>query len=405
MRPDFLKGVRIADLTWAGAGPFGTKIFSDFGADVIKVESSVRVDSVRTGGPFKDRKFGVNRSGYFASRNTGKKSVVLDLKSEKGRALVFDIIRQADIVSNNFGPGAMERLGLGYEAVRAVKPDVIYLSMPMYGEDGPRAETLGVGMTISAVTGLMWSTAYEAGDPVGPGTHYPDHAANPYHAAFAVMAALRRKRLTGEGMKIDLSQVESTINFIGTAFVGQAMTGEEPAQASNDTREMAPHGIFRCAGDDEWCAIAADANETWGRLGAVIGGADLANDERFASLSSRLANRQVLDQIVSRWTRSLGADEVAERLRMAGVPAARVASSRHLIERDAQLAARGYWQRVDHPELGESLYASPPYRVDGERVELSRPPLLGEHTRDVLSGLLGLDDATIDALEAEGVFK
>lgn len=405
MRPDFLKDVRIADLTWAGAGPFGTKIFSDFGADVIKIESSVRLDSVRTGGPFKDRKYGVNRSGYFASRNTGKKSVVVDLKSDKGRALVFDIIRQADVVSNNFGPGAMDRLGLSYDAVKAIKPDVIYLSMPMYGESGPRAETLGVGMTISAVTALMWSTAYEAGDPVGPGTHYPDHAANPYHAAFAVMAALRRRRLTGEGMKIDLSQVESTINFIGTAFVQQALTGKEPPQSSNVSPTMAPHGIYPCAGDDEWCAVTVATDEDWQRFCVAIGRPELGRDASLASAAARVTNRAAVDGHVSEWTRGRPADEAARLLREAGIPAARVASSQHLIERDEQLAARGYWQRVEHPELGRSLYASPPYRVDGERVELSRPPLLGEHTKEVLSGLLGLDDATIGALEAEGVFK
>ena len=199
MKPQFLKGIRFTDLTWAGAGPFCTKIFSDFGADVIKIESTTRLDSVRTGGPFKDRKFGLNRSGYFASRNSGKKSVVLDVKSPMGREQVHDLIRNSDVVSNNFGPGAMDRMGLSYEDVRAIKPDIVYLSMPMYGESGPRAELLGVGMTISAVTGLMWSTGYCPGDPVGPGTHYPDHAANPYHAAFAVLAALRRRRLTGLG--------------------------------------------------------------------------------------------------------------------------------------------------------------------------------------------------------------
>ncbi|TWG90163.1 benzylsuccinate CoA-transferase BbsF subunit [Mesorhizobium sp. J18] len=405
MKPDFLKGVRFADLTWAGAGPFSTKIFSDFGAEVIKIESSVRLDSVRTGGPFKDRRFGVNRSGYFASRNTGKKSVVLDLKSEEGRALVFDIIRKSDVISNNFGPGAMDRLGLGYDAVRAVKPDIIYLSMPMYGEDGPRAEMLGVGMTISAVTGLMWSTAYGPGDPVGPGTHYPDHAANPYHAAFAVLAALRRKRLTGEGMKIDLSQVESTINFIGTAFVAQAMTGEEPPQASNASGEMAPHGIYRCKGEDAWCAITVGSDAAWAEMARLMGEPRLADDTRFASTAARIGNREALDGIVTTWTSACEAGEVAERLRQAGIPAARVANSRHLVENDVQLAGRGYWQRVEHPELGNSLYASPPYQVDGERVELSRPPLLGEHTREVLSLLLGLDEARLDALETSGVFK
>lgn len=405
MKPQFLQNIRFADLTWAGAGPFCTKIFSDFGADVIKIESATRLDSVRTGGPFKDRKFGVNRSGYFASRNTGKKSVVLDLKSEAGRRLVFDIIREADVISNNFGPGAMDRMGLSYEAVRDVKPDIIYLSMPMYGEDGPRAELLGVGMTISAVTGLMWSTGYRPDDPVGPGTHYPDHAANPYHAAFAILAALRRRRQTGDGMKIDLSQVESTINFIGTAATRVAMTGNDQPQAGNASAEMAPHGVFRCAGEDQWCAVAVTTDAEWQAFARAIGAAELAGDPRFAKASDRVAHREELETMITQWTSARGAGEAADTLRQAGVPAAVVAHSRYLIETDPQLAARDYWQRVEHPELGNSLYASPPYRVDGERVELARPPLLGEHTRDVLDGLLGLEAEEIDRLDAAGVFK
>lgn len=405
MKPRFLEGIRFADLTWAGAGPFSTKIFSDFGAEVIKIESATRLDSVRTGGPFKDRKFGVNRSGYFASRNTGKKSVVLDLKSEEGHRLVLDIIRKSDVVSNNFGPGAMNRMGLSYESVRAVKPDIVYLSMPMYGEEGPRAELLGVGMTISAVTGLMWSTGYRPDDPVGPGTHYPDHAANPYHAAFAVLAALRRKRLTGEGTKIDLSQVESTVNFIGTAVMDCAIAGRDRPQAGNSSVEMAPHNIFRCAGEDMWVAIVASTDREWQTLAGVIDGADLAQDPRFATASDRVARRGELERLVSEWTATRGADEAARTLREAGVPAALVANSRYLIENDPQLAARGYWQRVEHPELGNSLYASPPYRIDGERVDLGRPPLLGEHNREILLGLLGLEEQEVDRLEAAGVFK
>lgn len=405
MKPDFLKGIRFADLTWAGAGPFGTKIFSDFGAEVIKIESSVRLDSVRTGGPFKDREFGVNRSGYFASRNTGKKSVVLDLKSEEGHALVLDIIRESDVVTNNFGPGAMDRLGLGYEAVREVKPDIIYLSMPMYGEDGPRNNLLGVGMTISAVTGLMWSTGYRPGDPVGPGTHYPDHAANPYHAAFAIMAALRRRRLTGEGMKIDLSQVESTINFIGAGAVEYALTDRDYEPRGNSSARAAPHGIYPCRGHDEWCAITVMDDAQWRGFAAAIERAELAEDPRFATAVDRLERADELDRIAGDWTSDRAGEAVVETMRSAGVPAAIVASSRHLVEADPQLAARDYWQRVDHPDLGRSLYNSPPYVVDGERVELSRPPLLGEHTRQVLEDLLGLAPAEIERLEQAGVLK
>ena len=404
VRPKFLSNVRFTDLTWAGAGPFGTKVFSDFGADVIKVESATRPDSVRIGGPFRDGKAGTNRSGYFASRNTGKKSITVDLKTEEGRRVVYDIIRRSDVVANNFGPGAMDRIGMSYDVVKAIKSDIIYLSMPMYGDSGPRATLLGVGMTISAVSGLLWSTAYGPGDPVGPGTHYPDHAANPYHAAFAILAALRHRRLTGEGMKIDLSQVESTINFVGPSFVDFVCTGEE-TQHGNSSPEAAPHGVDRCAGDDAWCAIAAMTDQQWLRLTAVIGRPALAAEPRFASAALRVAARDELDAMVSDWTRRLEPEKAAALLQEAGVPAAIVAHSRYLVEQDPQLAARGYWQRIDHPELGDSLYASPPYKVDGERIELSRPPLLGEHTHQVLSELLGMGDAEITRLENAGALR
>lgn len=405
MKPDFLRGIRFTDLTWAGAGPFGTKIFSDFGAEIIKVESMSRPDPVRMGGPFKNGEAGTNRSGYFASRNTGKQSVSIDLKSESGKALVLELIRNSDVLSNNFGPGAMERLGLSYETVKQIKPDIIYLSMPMYGEDGPRSSMLGVGMTISAVTSLMWMTAYGQGDPVGPGTHYPDHAANPYHAAFAVVAALRYRRLTGKGMKIDLSQVESTINFVGPAVVEHSASGEEPRQIGNRSLTAAPHNIFRCAGEDDWCAVAVETDDQWVSLTNVIGRADLREDANLRTAAGRLARLELVEKAVADWMASQSAGDAAASLRHVGVPAALVAPSRHLVEQDEQLGARGYWQILDHPEIGESLFSSPPYFVDGERAELSRPPLFGEHTQDVLTRVLGMQQDDIKRLADEGVLK
>ena len=405
MKPDFLRGIRFTDLTWAGAGPFGTKIFSDFGAEIIKVESMSRPDPVRMGGPFKNGEAGTNRSGYFASRNTGKQSVSIDLKSESGKALVLELIRNSDVLSNNFGPGAMERLGLSYETVKQIKPDIIYLSMPMYGEDGPRSSMLGVGMTISAVTSLMWMTAYGQGDPVGPGTHYPDHAANPYHAAFAVVAALRYRRLTGKGMKIDLSQVESTINFVGPAVVEHSESGEEPRQIGNRSLTAAPHNIFRCTGEDDWCAVAVETDDQWVSLTNVIGRADLREDANLRTAAGRLAQLELVEKAVADWMASQSAGDAAASLRQAGVPAALVAPSRHLVEQDEQLGTRGYWQVLDHPEIGESLFSSPPYFVDGERVELSRPPLFGEHTQDVLTRVLGMQQDEIKRLADEGVLK
>ncbi|PZW48050.1 benzylsuccinate CoA-transferase BbsF subunit [Humitalea rosea] len=405
MKADFLRGIRFADLTWAGAGPFSTKIFADFGAEVIKVESATRVDPVRLGGPFRDGIPGVNRSGYFASRNTGKRSVALNLKAAEGRAVVRDLIRTADVVSNNFGPGAMERLGLGYEEVRRIRPDVIYLSMPMYGEDGPLSNLLGVGMTISAVTGLMSLTGYHDGPPLGPGTHFPDHAANPYHAAFAVLAALRYRRRTGRGMKIDLAQVESTINCVGPAVLDQAITGQEPQRVGNRSARHAPHNVFRCKGEDRWCAVTVLTDAQWLALARTIGAEALAADPQLATAAGRVARADELEAAVTRWTRLHEAEAVMSALQAAGVPAGVVADPRSLIEQDPQLRHRGYWQRLDHPELKVATYTSPPFRLDGERVELTRPPLIGEHTDAVLAGILGYDAARIAALRASGTIE
>jgi benzylsuccinate CoA-transferase BbsF subunit len=405
MKPDFLKDVCIIDLTWAGAGPFCTKLFSDFGAEVIKIESMTRPDPVRMGGPFRDGIAGTNRSGYFASRNTGKQSVSIDLKQEAGRALVRELIDKADIVSNNFGPGAMDRLGFGYDAVKAIKPDIIYLSMPMYGQSGPRASMLGVGMTISAVTALTWMTAYREGEPVGPGTHYPDHAANPYHAAFAVLAALRYKRQTGRGMNIDLSQVESTLNFVGPALVYESITGKNPPVVGNRSVTAAPHNLFACAGEDQWCAIAVLSDDAWQRVLQVMGRTDLASDARLVTAAGRLAHVDEVEALVIHWTKTRNVDDVVDQLLTADIAAAVVANSRYLAEEDPQLRARGFWQTVDHPEIGESLFTSPPYCVDGERIELERPPLFGEHTDAVLSGHLGYTAQQIEAIRKEGVLR
>ena len=275
--------------------------------------------------------------------------------------------------------------------------------MPMYGEDGPFSSLLGVGMTISAVTGLMWMTAYGPNDPVGPGTHYPDHAANPYHAAFAVLAALRYRRHTGRGMKIDLSQIESTANFVGPALVEAAASGREPPQIGNRSREHAPHNIFRCQGDDAWVAIAVEGDAEWLALAAAMGRQDLAGRADLRQAQGRLAAMAEVEAAVAHWTAGRTPAEVAGILQKAGVAAASVACSRELIEDDAQLAARGYWQTLDHPEIGPALFTSPPYKIDGERVELKRQPLFGEHTHEILTGVLGLSEERVQELNDRGI--
>ena len=402
---NFLRGIRIADFTWAGAGPFCTKVFSDFGAEVIKVESSSRVDPVRSGGPYKDGIPGINRSGYFASRNSGKKSISLDLKSEEGKKLALRLIQESDVVTNNFGPGVMQRLGLGYDDVKKIKPDIIHLSMPMYGQEGPLASLLGVGMTISAVSGLLWLTAYGPNDPVGPGTHFPDHAANPYHAAFAILGALRYRRQTGRGMRIDLAQVESTINFVGPAVVEYGTTGQEPVQTGNRSVADAPHNLFKCSGDDAWCAIAVQDNDQWLALATVMQNTELLQDQTLQNSENRLKRIDDIEARVASWVATQTAADVVQILQQAGVPSSIVARSKDLLTDNPHLAERGYWQQIDHPEVGETTFTSPPYLIDGKRLELKRPPLIGEHTEMVLRDILGCDTQEIARLKAEGILQ
>ena len=202
-----LTGIRVADFSWVGAGPFLTKPLADHGADVVKVESRTRVDPIRSMAPFRDAVTGTDRSGYFANRNTSKRSMCLDLKHPRGRELAMRLIEVSDVVVNNFSPGTMDRLGLGYDAARAVRPDVIYLEMPMLGTEGPHRDCRGYGLTIAAAGGLLGLTGYDDAPPVGTGTNYPDHVPNPLHGAVAVLAALRKRRRTGQGEYIELAQL------------------------------------------------------------------------------------------------------------------------------------------------------------------------------------------------------
>ena len=220
-----------------------------------------------------------------------------------------------------------------------------------------------------------------------------------------MLAALRYRAKTGRGAKIDLSQVESTINFVGQGVMDWALSGEEPEVTGNADARHAPHNIYRCAGEDDWVAISVMSDAQWQALCGCLDRPDLAGEAALAQAAGRVAARARLDAIVTEWTGGHSAHEAAELLRAAGIPAARVANARDLIEDDAQLAARGYFQRVEHPELGNSLYAALPFLVDGERIDLKRPPLLGEHTEDILHDLLGRSGTEIAQLKTEGILK
>lgn len=399
-----LAGLRVADFTWVGAGPFATKQFAEFGAEVIKVESTVRPDDIRSMHPFKDGIAGINRSGYFANRNPNKKSIVLNLRSEEGRRLALELIARSDVVANNFTSGVMDRLGLSYDRCKEVNPRVIYLSMPLMGNDGPDRDARGYGLMLGAMTGFIGMSGHPDGLPIGTGTNYPDHVPNPLHAAIAVMAALRHRDLHGEGQEIELSQFESTLNVLGGAILEASLTGHVPARQGNAEAGSAPHGVYRCAGDNQYCAIAVANDKQWAALLSVLKDDRLSAD-RWRTAEGRAADQATLDECIEECTSSLQAWVLASALCASGVPASAVADARDVTMHDAQLAHRKHWVTLSHPEMGLSIY-------DAAAAKLSRTPgglqtaapCLGEHTEEVVCGLLGVTKGEFTSLKERGIF-
>lgn len=399
-----LDGVRITDFCWIGAGSYTTKLLADMGADVLKIESSSRLDSLRLSAPYKDKVKGVNRSGYFADRNTSKRSVTINLKVPKGVDLVRRLIVRSDIVSNNFTPGTMEKFGLGYEDVCRFKPDVIYLAMSMQGADGPERDTLGYGLTIGALSGVQYLTGLPGRDPAGTGTNYPDHIPNPGHAAFALLAALRHRRRTGEGQSIDMAQTEATTVLLAPALMDYAVNGRLAQPRGNDLVKAAPHGVYPCAGEDRWIAIAATTDAQWQALASALGLEAEAAARGWDLDYRRYRDRIALDAAIARATAGRQAEALMAELQARGVPAGRVQDAADVVDGDPQLRHRGHWRRLDHPEMGSMAYNALPFRfASGDVGPRTAAPLLGEHTQEVCRDLLGLDGGEVEQLAEEGV--
>jgi crotonobetainyl-CoA:carnitine CoA-transferase CaiB-like acyl-CoA transferase len=398
-----LNGIRIIDFCWVGAGSYATKLLADQGADVIKVESMTRIDGIRLSRPFAGGQPGVNRSGYFADRNTSKRSCAINMKTERGQAIARSLVETCDVVANNFTPGVMERFGLGWEDVRELNPRAVYLAMSTQGDGGPERDYLGYGMTISGLVGLHALSGLPGRLPVGTGTNYPDHIPNPCHAAFAVLAALRHARRTGRGQYIDLSQTEATLPVLGPALVAASISGTDPEPLGNRHGRWTPHGVYPCAGDDRWIAISVTSDDQFRRLVDVLG----LPAEAIGGLDTeakRRANADLIDRLVEEATRSWGMASLAQVLQDAGIPAAPVHDARGVVDSDPQLAARGHWLRLDHAEMGTSLYNAPPFRFSVTDNEISQPaPLLGEHTIEVCTSILGMPETDVRELVDEGV--
>lgn len=401
-----LSSVRVADFTWIGAGSFTTKLLADFGADVIKIESATRLDTLRDGAPFKDGIRGVNRSGYFADRNSSKRSVTIDMKQPEGQALARKLIARSDVVANNFTPGTMEKFGLGYDAARAIREDIVYISMSMQGSSGPEYEYLGYGLTIGALTGMQYLSGLPDRQPAGTGTNFPDHIPNPCHAAFAILAALRHRKRTGQGQMIDMAQTEPTISVLGPAVMQWTANGDVPNRRGNQHVAGVPHGVYPCAGDDRWIAISAIEPAAWTGLLQVLGLNSMAADERLQHVNARWERRAEINQAIADAAKLWDAEKLMTALQEVGVAAGVVRDAAGIVTHDPQLQARGHWVSLQHPEMGKSIYNAPAFRMSGvETGPYSPAPLLGQHTEEVCRDVLGMKPGDIAALVESGVLR
>lgn len=395
--PKPLAGIRIADFTVHNAGPFSTHLLSQLGAEVIKIESAMRLDAFRKPHPV----YGRMGPATFDQVASTKLSVRVNLKKPGGVALSKRLVAISDVAAESFRPGVMGRLGLGFEALREVKRDIVMLSVSSSGQSGPDSHFAGYAPLFGAWGGLGEMTGYADGPPVEM-RHVMDHTVG-MNAAVAVLAALHRRRATGEGALVDVSAREVASSLLGEALL-LAAAGAEPHRAGNDHPQMAPHGVYPAAGEDRWISIAVADDAEWTAMAAAMGAAELASDPRFATAAARLANRTALDAEVSRWTAGLEADAAAERLQAAGV-AAHASWTTPQIAADPHLRARRAIVEVHEPDGTERAAVGVPMRLSkGPEIGINRgTPRLGEHEDYVYGELLGMSRAERQALEDEGV--
>jgi len=402
MKDGPLAGVRITEFTSAWAGPYATCLLAFLGAEVIKVESRRRIDHSRAFSFSTGRRFvGPDESSVFNNLNLNKMGVTLNLTKPKAVEIAKRLVSMSDVVMENMRPGVMPRLGLGYDHLREVKPDIIYLSSSACGQQGPEREYVGYAPTFAALGGVSYITGFADWPPSNFMGAIDLRSATT--SAFAILAALCYHQRTGEGQYVDLSSQESIAVLIGDVLMDYIMNQRIPTRQGNRDEIMAPHNCYRCRGDDNWISIAVATEEEWHSLCRIMERPELNQDERFSDPLRRWSNQEALDRIITEWTEGLDCYEVMKRLQAAGVAAAPSLSSEGLFK-DPHVKARGVFVQVDQPLLGKDWVIAPPWRLSETPASVDRrAPLLGEQNEQIFQQLLGMSPEDIKALEEEQV--
>ena len=404
-----LEGIRVADFGWRAVAPICARMLAWGGAEVIRVESATRHDGARLTPPLRPNVEGsFNVSHFFNNKNSSKLSISLNLRHPMGKELARRLVSKCDIVVENFAGGVMDRLGLGYEDLRKVRPDLIMASHSLPGLSGPWKQLKGHGPMAAAMAGMNALSGYPDAAPIAPGQAYTDYIVNPHHSAFAILAALHHRRRTGRGQYIDLAQYESIIHTTGTAVLEYTALGHVRTRMGNRSPHAAPQGIYACRPEtfdgrqlERWCVLSVGGDEEWRALCCAIGRPAMADDPRFATFAGRKENVDQLDAILSAWTAEQRAEDAMRTLQAAGVAAGVVENGKDLFE-DPQMIARRHYRTVQHAEAGEEHYDGPPFTLSECPIEVRPAPLLGEHNDYVFRDLLGLTDDAISEGYADG---
>jgi len=409
-----LAGLRVVDLTMWFAGPMGSRLLADMGAEVIKIESLGHIDPWR-GAPVvtpdllermphlrtTDKPY--NLAAGFNLQNRNKYGITLDLRTERGKEVFKRLVAISDVVLENYSPRVMDSLGIDYPVLREINPRIIMMSLPALGRTGPDRDYIAFGQTIDCMSGMAYLTGYPGEEPMlQSGLSYGDPLSG-MNAAFAVLSAVHYRRRSGEGMHIDLSQVEGLISFNADAVMDYTMNGRVRGRMGNRHPAMAPQGCYRCRGEDSWVVVSIPSDSAWVRFCGAVGQLAWAADTRFSTLPGRYYHQDELDRLLEAWTVEHEHHAVMHILQGAGIPAGPVLNAKELTE-DPHLRERGFFETVTHPEAGTHEYIGMYARFSRTPGSIRMPaPCLGEHNRYVLGEILGMPAEEIAELEDMGI--
>jgi len=398
--PTPLAGIRVLDFGHILAGPYCSRLLADLGADVVKVESRSRAEGLgrtRLGPGYKGRR---DRSPHMLMTNRNKRSVTLNLKTPSGVDVASRLAAKADVLVENFSAGAMDRLGLGYDDLRAKNPRLIYLSLSGYGHDGPRRDWTSMNLNLQAYSGLMMATGAEDDPPTTVTASWNDYL-GALHGCVAVLNALAERTATGLGANLDLSQFESSVASLGALLLASSVNKSVPPRLGNRARDVAPQGCYRCAGRDEWCAISVRDDRQWQDLVSLLSEIPELRDQRFASLQGRLAYQDEIDASIERWTIDRPPAEVEARFKAAGIPAERMRRTQDILD---DPASGRFFEAIEDPPGHRPLMTKLPFTFSrSSTAEVSRSPEIGQDTTAVLRDWLGLTATEVQQLESNGV--